>query len=497
MLETFRYYKKPRTEPFTYSKGVSTLPLSERSVEFTEILRMLDACGKNVVLVSGAAGTGKTHLLQKLRNHLVKVCRVVTAVTAPTGVAAINIGGNTLHSWLGVGTGHAPTLKLLQRMSAVCKRQIRATQVLIIDEVSMLGADLFVKLHLLTQQVRQSAAPFGGLRVLLFGDFLQLPPVESPMFIFDTDLWKIQLNVKRIHLRHVYRQNGDAQFTNLLHSVRVARLDKDQLALLVTRQVEPPPGITPTRLCVFRRVADAYNDKKLTELSGPMYNKSAIVFAQKRRYEDRANPEDLQMAREWIKNWLAGTSTNMFPVNRHFRVKVGAYVMLRTNLDVEKGLVNGTCLKVVTIWPDSIRLYHPSTKKTVTVERVDFEYCVNKSVSAILRQFPLSLAWATTIHKSQGLTLESALIDTNCFAPGQVYCALSRVKRLTDLYLTKWHPEGLRIHPRACDFEVDGRFLVVLLACTVSRPKPEISRAFAEASTDDVRAVWTRVLEYM
>jgi ATP-dependent DNA helicase PIF1 len=399
---------------------------------------------KRNVFLTGEAGTGKTTFLKKLLQHTEKNCIVV----APTGVAAINAGGSTIHSMFGLPTRmFVPTMEavdpniaqnipMLQGHFHYPKPKLdlfKRVELLIIDEISMVRSDLFDAIDESLRFSRRSFLPFGGVQVLLIGDLFQLPPVvrqheKSALmefyrseFFFDSRVYS-SLNVLQLKLNKVYRQTHRA-FIGLLNNIRNAELDQGDFELLQERfqpDFEPDEDGFVT-LCSHNNTAERINEEQLKALPGEYDTYHAEIQG------------------EFFEN--------QYPLEPILKLKVGAQVMfMKNDTSGEKKYYNGKIGIVSELGRDKIIVEDPKNGKLIEVERENWQnlkYVLDKGSDAVtqeeignFKQFPLKLAWAITIHKSQGLTLEKVIIDAErSFAPGQVYVALSRAVSLDGLYL--------------------------------------------------------------
>ncbi|XP_017286231.1 ATP-dependent DNA helicase PIF1 isoform X2 [Kryptolebias marmoratus] len=385
--------------------------------------------GKNVFF-TGSAGTGKSFLLKRIMGSLPPKS---TFATASTGVAACHIGGTTLHNFAGIGSGSAPLeqcIELAQRPGVL--QHWTSCRHLIIDEISMVEAQFFDKLEAVARSVRRSMQPFGGIQLIICGDFLQLPPVskgkEKANFCFQARSWRkvIQVNME---LTEVQRQT-DQNFISLLQAVRVGRVTEDvtdKLMKSAYRQIERD-GILATRLCTHKDDVELTNEKKLQQLPG-----SVRIF------------EALDSDPVLVK-----TIDTHSPVIRLIQLKVGAQVMLAKNLDVGRGLVNGARGVVVAFETGKHGLPRVRFLCGVT-EVLKPERWVFKSAGGIFlsrQQLPLKLAWAISIHKSQGMTLDCVEISlARVFESGQAYVALSRARSLEGLRVMDFNPHVVRADP--------------------------------------------------
>ncbi|XP_032336847.1 ATP-dependent DNA helicase PIF1 isoform X2 [Camelus ferus] len=380
-------------------------------------------------------GTGKSYLLKRILGSLPPTG---TVATASTGVAACHIGGTTLHAFAGIGSGQAP---LAQCVALAQRPGVRQgwlnCQRLVIDEISMVEADLFDKLEAVARAVRQQNKPFGGIQLIICGDFLQLPPVtkgsQPPQFCFQAKSWRRCVPVI-LELTEVWRQ-ADKTFISLLQAVRLGRCSDE-----VTRQLRATAahkvgrdGIVATRLCTHQDDVALTNEKRLQELPGEIHSFEAMD----------SDPEQ------------ARTLDAQCPVSQLLQLKLGAQVMLVKNLAVSRGLVNGARGVVVGFEAEGRGLPQVRFLCGVTeVIRAD-RWTVQATGGQLLsrQQLPLQLAWAISIHKSQGMSLDCVEISlSRVFASGQAYVALSRARSLQGLRVLDFDPMVVRCDPRVLSF---------------------------------------------
>lgn len=426
-------------------EGFDDRPTPNR--EQARAIELLEA-GENVLL-TGVAGTGKTFTLNA---WLESRGREGVAVTASTGIAATHLSGCTIHRFSGCGIGNRPAAAIANTyyFKEVVAPAIEATQVLIIDEISMLDGLTFELIGDLCRRAKghSYAVPFGGLQVVLVGDMGQLAPVEEEEkgFAFETDLWW-NLDLKHVELTRVMRQR-EADFVRVLQGVRDGRLDQEGYHLLQQRvDAYDPDKQEAVRLMTHNRDVDRVNDARLGQLPG-----KAKVF----RAEDRGDPKALaRLDRSCLSP-------------RELRLKKGARVMATKNTPLfangQLGHVVGWDEKygepriVVQFdgYPHPTSVYPAEWKNTqvTTRKKDDGKTTISERTEASRKQFPLRLAWAITVHKSQGMTLEKVSVDLrNCFAPGQAYVALSRAKTLDGLNIEAWRGQGSIItHPTVSAF---------------------------------------------
>lgn len=375
---------------------------------------MLD--GKNVFL-TGEPGAGKTYTLNKFIGHARDLGKRI-AITASTGIAASHINGQTIHSWSGLGIKTEVTDEELERMSykPYIQNKYNHCDILIIDEISMLHGYYLDMVERACRWARRSDKPFGGLQVILVGDLFQLPPVSrdgEPDYAHQSEAW-LKADFDVAYLTEQHRQGAGDKLLDLLRAMRSGEFTEEQKKLLDSRVAEPTGGDI-TRLYTHNADVDELNHQKLLEL-----NKNV------RTYYMRTNGDGYR-----IKAMQRGV---LAPEALH--LSVGAEVMFVAN-NWEEGFVNGTRGTVTDFWGgDPVvktrdgALVHvePHTWRAYDQQG---QYEV-----ASLTQHPLRLAWAVTVHKSQGMSLDEAEIDlSRAFAPGMGYVALSRVRSLEGLFL--------------------------------------------------------------
>ncbi len=409
--------------------GNSSIELAEKYVRYTD----------TSVFLTGKAGTGKTTFLR----NIVETCNKRRVVVAPTGVAAINAGGVTIHSFFQLPpSAYLPSVKgfyseysLSQNAHNLRKNKIKLLQsldLLIIDEISMVRADLLDAIDDRLREYRHNNKPFGGVQLLMVGDLYQLPPVvkedewqymkqvyASPFF-FESKAFK-QLKYISIELTHVYRQS-ESEFVEILNSIRNSQPNDNVLERLNSRykpDFEPDNSEGYIRLTTHNAQAAQINDSKLQQLEGKSFTFEAEI---------------------------GGTFPDyMYPTDETLTLKKGAQVMfVRNDPDVEKKYFNGKIVTISDIGDNYIEVTDGDTTfEVLPLVWENTKYLLNEEsneieavVEGTFKQMPLRLAWAITIHKSQGLTFDHAIIDAGrAFAFGQTYVALSRCRTLEGLVL--------------------------------------------------------------
>ncbi len=418
-------------------------------------LKVLQA-GANVFL-TGEPGSGKTHTVNAyvkwLREHDIE-----PAITASTGIAATHIHGMTIHSWSGIGIKQDLNAYELDKISQNERvvRRVRDAKILIIDEVSMLSAKTLAMAEAVCREIRQRHVPFGGLQVVLVGDFFQLPPVvrkqeheeeqqisfetgeikETSDFAFASRVWK-ELNPLVCYLSEQHRQE-DAAFLDMLSGIRRGAFTSTHHTLLKTRMGESRTGVT--QLYSHNADVDRINDVEIGKITGDMrtfamtsQGKDTLVASLKRGC---LSPELLTL-------------------------KVGARVMFTKN-HIEHTYVNGTLGAVIGFVKESnYPIIKTTAGRSVIAEPEEWHIEDGGKVLARITQVPLRLAWAITVHKSQGMSLDAAHMDlSQAFEYGQGYVALSRVRTLAGLSLSGLNERALEVHPEVAardrDFKVQS-----------------------------------------
>lgn len=384
------------------------------------------------VLLTGPAGAGKTHVLNRFIK-LAKSAGKLVSVTATTGLAATHIGGNTIHSWAGIGIHDSLPNNFADHMAKGRREIIEKTDVLIIDEISMLHDFRLDMVDEVCRSVRKKDEPFGGIQVILSGDFFQLPPVNrgdsrAGTFVVGSAVWQ-ELDPVVCYLAEQHRQDDEA-LLEILNALRSGDIRRHHAQQLLDRiDIEPPEDTVLTELHTVNIDVDRINETHLDRLDG-----DELIYTQ--TTTGSANyVETLQ------RSVLA-------PSN--LRLKKGAYVMAVKN-SLDRKYANGSLgvvseFEPVTEYP----IVEFLNGRTVVMSPETWELRDGDKKRASISQIPLRLAWAITVHKSQGMTLDAARIDLRkAFVEGMGYVALSRVKNLSNLYLTGINQMALRASEEA------------------------------------------------
>ena len=421
--------------------------------------------GRNIFL-TGAGGTGKSHTIRAIVAWA-KATGVRYDVTAMTGCAALLLGlkAKTLHSWAGIGLGRESPASLAESIKRSRKTQRRwmDCQLLIIDEISMMTPELLEKLDFIARRVRRRPdAKFGGIQLLLAGDFCQLPPVQkpsatggggdapatpTPLFAFESASWATLIDATH-HLTKIERQ-PDPVFQAILTEARMGALSEASIAILQGRKGLPwaTDQIRPT--LIFSRNADvaAINAANMDALDG-----ESVIFKAATIHGSTGSSAGASAIDAELETQLNRLDLDA-PYEPILELKIGAQVMLLTNLDQEMGLVNGSRGVILHFTSTGLPVVRfLSVSEPVTIDRATWMLPDNDQIGRA--QIPLKVAYAITIHKSQGATLDCALIDigSNTFEYGQAYVALSRVRSLEGLHIWSLNPFKVRCHPAVSAF---------------------------------------------
>ena len=403
-------------------------PVSAFDDTLEDIMELLEEDTQHFIYLTGAAGTGKTTLIERVKDE----CLLKKMVVAPTGVAALNIGGSTINSAFRIGFDTFPVIQ--ESKDPRFKKLLKNLELLIIDEISMVRAPMLDAISETLQIHRNSSKPFGGIHVLACGDLFQLPPVvkeneESAIFerygsvyFFSADNFKAIEKPIFFELVSSFRQQDDKEFYNLLNNVRLGK-NLESSINMINKTCHNPEFDTESSLIITSRKyrAEQINDEMLSRIDGP-------TTAAKSKEQGELNENDL-------------------PAPRELRVKEDAKVMFIKN-DPDGRWVNGTIGVVIDCSDKNKKVIKVKVDKEVfKVKREEWnkvryvydEYNdeMEEEVVSSFKQFPLKLGWAVTIHKAQGLTLDSCSVDLGegAFATGQAYVALSRCKTLDSLNL--------------------------------------------------------------
>lgn len=399
--------------------------------EAIDILKM----GHNVFL-TGKAGSGKTYLLNQYIEYL-KERGVGVAVTASTGIAATHIGGVTIHSWSGIGIKDKLTERDIDSMEQkpYLWKRFENTRVLVIDEVSMLHPHLLDMIDRVCKAFKRSIEPFGGMQVVLCGDFFQLPPIargnEKINFVNKSQAW-CDMNLHICYLQEQHRQT-DPSFLEVLNEIRSNAVSEKTMNKLRGRYKKDPEGVKiPTRLYTHNIDVDEINARELEKINGKKY--------------------EYEMKSRGSKALVLGLKKSCL-APQNLALKKSAIVMFVKN-NYEKGYVNGTTGEVIDFSYNDYPVVKISSGRKIIAEPASWMIEEEGKVKAEITQIPLRLAWAITVHKSQGMSLDAAEIDlSKSFVKGQGYVALSRVRSLSGLKLMGLNKIALQVDEEVLGFD--------------------------------------------
>lgn len=396
--------------------------------------------GKNV-FITGGGGVGKSYLLKRFARQYRRIKFV--GMTSMTAISALLIKGRTLHSFLGIGLGKNPIDFLYTKIMK--KKQYRKVwqnlDVLIIDEISMMSVTLFEKLEGLARRIRQNNQPFGGIQLIFSGDFCQLPAINEQRFCFESSIWD-ECVTNTVYLTEIIRQKNKV-FQSVLQSLRMGQITEEVKTVLgkcINRKLESKHSVKPTRIYSLNRNVNHINLKKLNKLKNKQENPNAKEYTLIYKIHKK---KDEYKGFKFLKN---------LPVNETLVLLENAQVMLVHNLSLKDGLVNGS-RGVVTGFSSG----YPVVKFLNGVERViephTWELEEEDVQLGFASQIPLRLAYASTIHKLQGSTIDYAVLYLDSiFEYGMGYVALSRVRTLDGLSIRSMDLSKFKAHPKAVEY---------------------------------------------
>jgi len=455
------------------SSSSSGMPVTEPEMVLTDEQRTVHtlAMQGRSIFFTGSAGTGKSFLMRKIiadlkAKYAKESIRDAVFVTAPTGMAACNIGGTTLHAFAGLSIQNKSKEKMAAAVQSnkACKARWVSCRTLVVDEVSMVDGEMFDKLDYVARTARGSSSrPFGGIQVILAGDFYQLPPIgldqvesgkekkqqhgddephKPAIFCFESKVWN-SLLYAQVSLQQVFRQS-DPRFVTILNEMRVGKLSKKSIEEIrdsgagLKKLELANPKLKATKLFAVNSLVDRLNDDELQKCPGDLHKFKARDDGEVNELRHMAVPIELDL-------------------------KLGAQVMLLKNLNTEAGLVNGARGYVAGFEAQGTPQEHPliiferpgqtEPSEKIPIPRSEFSFEMGTRTIATRSQIPLKLAYAISIHKSQGMTIDCLDVCLEkVFEFGQAYVALSRAVSIDRLRVSGFNPSHVKTHPRVITF---------------------------------------------
>lgn len=438
------------------------------------------------IFITGSGGTGKSKLIQCMVDYIKTEQKKVCQVCALTGCAAVLLGISalTIHSWSGIGLGKLPKEKMVYYLLKKQKYVVRwrNTDVLILDEVSMLSVHIFEMLDYVGKIIRKNSAPFGGIQLVFCGDFFQLPPIgnaENPktsMFCFESPIWLKTFSIQNhIELKRIFRQK-DAVYVDILQNIRRGVLTEENANVLASRVgaeyvEEKFNGCIPTKLFAIRSKAEHINNSHYNAIDNEEKVFTTKILTMCASYLETGAPlslEEIQRSRhlsaEQLGFEIENLITNGARTQREIKLKIGTVVMCTVNYDLSIGICNGSQGIIVGYAKNTMSTRYDATgfeyvplvkfSSGITIPIGESVWQSDEYPTIAVIQIPLTMAWAMTIHKIQGATLTLAEMDLgkSIFEYGQTYVALSRVQSLDGLFLTSFNGNKIKANPKVIAF---------------------------------------------
>lgn len=404
--------------------------------------------GHNVFL-TGPGGSGKSYLQKIFIDWFEETNLYINDeihVTSTTGLSALLINGITIHRFFGIGTGEKEAsdyIKLLKYKPDIVET-LKNTKVLIIDEISMMDGELFDKLNIIAKKVRKNKKPFGGIQIIISGDFLQLQPVKKNMFCYECETWK-ELNLKIFYFDKIIRQSDEA-LQNVLNKIRIGKIDdevKNILNSCLNKEINNELNILPSILFSKKDMVENYNNKELKKLinSGASNKK----FKSKYKFKHLNSSVIPDEKKEKLKKNIDIHYNN---IDDELLLAIDTQVMLTINMPQYK-LANGSTGKIINFSENNYPIVSFLNGEILEIKPFDYELSDDEYI-IIKKQLPLIHSWAITIHKAQGMSLDFIKTDIgdSIFEFGQAYVVLSRIKSLDGLSLINIDYKKIKAHPK-------------------------------------------------
>lgn len=459
-IDTFIKYKNYVNDP----SEINNIKEYKSKMNFTETQQTaFDAYlkGENI-FITGSGGCGKSYFIKSLYEHAINNKKNIK-VASLTGCSAIllNCNATTIHKWGSLGLAKGEEFDIYTKIIKMKRKDnYLNTEILVIDEVSMLNQKMFELLDYLCKKIRKNNELFGGIQLILSGDFYQLPPVctdksnllESS-FCFESPLWAETFKHSFIFDIN-FRQNNDPEFFEILQKIRQGKIDFETTEKLIycsQKKINNDDPVKPTKIFPIKKKVDQINQEELSKLKDKMYNYSPQIYYNNTEVQvKQITPTSMKTEIEYV------LKNSMF--EEELKLCIGSQVMCISNIDQENNLVNGSQGIIIGFEYD---VENNENYPIIKFDKIDQPKVIKRNSWKIesdnkytISQIPIILSWAITIHKSQGLSIEKALIDigNNIFEYGQTYVALSRVKSLNGLYLTKVNARKIKAHPKVIQF---------------------------------------------
>lgn len=402
------------------------------------------------LLILGSAGVGKSKLVKEFYKYINRGDKKTMYLTSTTGISAYNLGGITINSFMGIGTGKESVDVLLRRLryKIGIKNRIKMTDILVIDEISMMSANVFEKLNEICQVLRKSKKPFGGIQIILTGDFLQLETVFNEIDEIDTDnrliieseLFKKMFKKNTINLKENFRQKNDNKYIDILMRLRKGEQTEEDIKILSGRLITKlgKEDINCVHLVSSNKKAQAINNQKLNEID-------SVDYEYKTLYTKMGDKETSELLEKELKSQFVQKGIEVVKLRR------GCRVLLIKNLDVSNGLVNGSIGTVEELLEESVKVNFDNGI-TEIITRASWELELDNT-KVMCNQIPLMLAYSITVHKSQSLSLDSAILDlADCFCNHMVYVALSRIRTLDGVFLKSFNNKKITVNKMLLEY---------------------------------------------
>lgn len=419
---------------FDQLKAATSLKTSNTTLNPGQKEAMDFLCSDQNVFLTGHAGTGKSFVIREFQKSLLYPLPVL----ASTGAAAVLIDGRTFHGYFGLGIMEGGVQRTIKKAIQNNRVQTRLNKdhTIIIDEISMIHADAFEAANQIAQAVRENDAPFGGMRLIVVGDFLQLPPVtgygQKVQWLFNTELWQA-MDFKTAYLTETMRSD-EKYFISVLGDIRQGKVTENVKEFLTERNQKIEGDFNGTVLFGRRNQAEHYNILKLNQIDSP-----EVLY----ETDVKISPKVPKSKEDMLK---------LSPLPEQLKLKKGALVMLRKN-DPDFRFVNGSLARVEELKDEEIHVILFSGSK-IKLSKEEFHVLdPDGKKMATITNFPLSLAWASTIHKSQGATIDRIHVDLkNLWECGQAYVALSRARSPEGLFVDGWSARSIKADMTAVNF---------------------------------------------